>query len=68
MEHFSIAEHETGRNLIKTSTNLGFIDSKITCLFGPEMMDILCGCISHHRRFPSSLGRFAGPLHNTTQT
>ena len=49
------------------TTNLEFIDSKITCLFGPEMMDILCGCISHHRRFPSFLGRFARPLHNTTQ-
>ena len=31
-------------------------------------MDILCVCISHHRRFPSFLGRFARPLHNTTQT
>lgn len=53
---------------IKISTNLGFIVSKITCLFGPEMMDILCGCISHHRRFRSFLGRFVRPPHNTRQT
>ena len=54
--------------LNKFTTNLEFIDSKITCLFGPKMMDILFGCISHHHRFPTFLGRFARPLHNATQT
>ena len=54
--------------LNKFTTNLEFIDSKITCLAGPEIRDILCGCISHHRSlFPSFLGCFARPLHKTTQ-
>ena len=54
--------------LNKFTTNSEFIDSNITCLFGPEMMDdILCGCISYDRRFPSFLVHFAWPKLNTAQ-
>ena len=63
----SIAEHDTVRNLINLRQIWKFIDSNIICLFGPEMMDILCGCISRHRRFPCRFPSFLGHFARTPQ-